>query len=93
MLKDKTALITGGGRGVGREVALRLAAEGVKVFIVSRTESELKAVKEEITAKGGVCEYAICDMTDEDSLKAAAEAATGAFGGVDILVNNAGMQK
>ena len=93
MLKDKTALITGGGRGVGREVALRLAAEGVKVFIVSRTESELKAVKEEISASGGLCEYALCDMTDENSVKAAAEAAVDAFGGVDILVNNAGMQK
>ena len=93
MLKDKTALITGGGRGVGREIAVRLAGEGVKVFILSRTEQELKAVKEEITVKGGVCEYALCDITDENSVKSAVKAALDAFGVIDILVNNAGKQK
>ena len=92
MLKDKTALVTGGGRGVGRETALRLAEEGVKVFLLSRTESELKSVKAEIEAKGGVCEYALCDITDENSVKSAVKAALDAFGVIDILVNNAGIQ-
>ncbi len=92
-LADRTAFITGGGRGIGRAVALAFAREGARVFVVARTEREVARVAEEIKAECGVeAAHAACDVADVSSVNAAFEKAREFFGrGVDVLVNNAGI--
>lgn len=88
--KGKTALVTGGGRGIGRAIALGFAAEGASVVVVSRTHSEIARVAGEIAAAGGRGHAVAADVTKEADVRAAIADAERAFGGVDILVNNAG---
>lgn len=88
-LRGRTAVVTGGGRGIGRAIALGLAAEGVAVAVVSRTKEELDAVVAEAKERGGDGIALVVDCTDGPALKrAVAEAHGGA--GLDILVNNVG---
>ena len=88
-LRGRTAVVTGGGRGIGRAIALGLAAEGVTVAVVSRTKEELDAVVAEAMERGGDGIALVVDCTDGPALKrAVAEAHGGA--GLDILVNNVG---
>jgi len=88
-LRGRTAVVTGGGRGIGRAIALGLAAEGVTVAVVSRTKEELDAVVAEAKERGGDGIALVVDCTDGPALKrAVAEAHGGA--GLDILVNNVG---
>lgn len=91
-LTGKTALITGGSRGIGRAVAFGLAAEGANVAISSRKQDALDVVADEITQahpKVGVLPVA-AHVADAEQAGAAIEAATSRFGGIDVLVNNAG---
>ncbi|MET0625167.1 MAG: SDR family NAD(P)-dependent oxidoreductase [Pyrinomonadaceae bacterium] len=93
-LADRTAFITGGGRGIGRAVALAFAREGARVFVVSRTATEVERVAAEIRAEreSGAAGHSACDVSDPASVRQAFAAAAEFFGrGADILVNNAGV--
>lgn len=85
-IKDKVAIVTGGTKGIGRAVAESLLSEGAKVFICARKEDELKRCAEEMNAQG-----AVCDVRDENQVKAMFDECVRVFGGVDVLVNNAGV--
>ena len=90
-IKDKCALITGASMGIGRGIALALAAEGVKTAIVARRRKLLDEVAEEITAKGGARPVVIeCDFMNADAPAVISQQALAGLGSVDILVNNAG---
>jgi len=86
-LKGKVAVVTGGGRGLGRAAALAFAAEGAAVTIVSRTESELAEVARLIG--DGRCIAIAGDVASVDTARRVVAAAVDRFGGVDILLNNA----
>ncbi len=88
-LKDKTALVTGAGQGIGRGIALALAKEGVAVAVVGRTESKLVETVGMIEAAGGRAESIVCDVSRPEDISRTVERTTAAFGGIDILVNNA----
>src|SRR5262249_30211547 len=90
LLKDKVALITGSGRGIGRAIARLFAQEGAAVFLTARTKKELETVATEILHRSGRAEYATADLCQE--VECAHVVATGRekFGRIDILVNNAG---
>src|SRR4051794_38181011 len=88
-LDGKLALVTGAGRGIGRAVALALAAAGAELLLNSRTASELEAVAAEIGAQGGRARTVPFDVTDSD----AARAAIAGLPRLDILVNNAGVNR
>ncbi len=90
-LKDKVALITGGGRGIGKAVALAYAREGAKLAICARTESEIEKSAEEIRALGSECVGLVCDVSVEDSVERMVKNLENHFGRVDVLVNNAGV--
>lgn len=89
LLKNKVALITGSGRGIGRAIARLFAREGACVFLTARTESELEAVAEEISLFGSAA-FRTADLTDDADCEQVVSAAREKFGRVDILVNNAG---
>ena len=90
-IKDKCALITGASMGIGRGIALALAAEGVKTAIVARRRKLLDEVAEEIAAKGGARPVVIeCDFMNADAPAVISQQALAGLGSVDILVNNAG---
>lgn len=90
LLKEKVAVITGGGRGIGRAIALRFAGEGAAVAVAARTKSEIEAVAKEVRDAGGRAAAVSADVADEPQCRALIEAASAQFGRVDILVNNAG---
>ncbi|HTM63264.1 MAG TPA: SDR family oxidoreductase [Gammaproteobacteria bacterium] len=87
-LKNKTALVTGGSQGIGKEIALQLAREGVKVALTSGNETKLKTAAAEIDAAGGTVVAIPGDARSEVDLIRVAETAQGYFGAIDILVNN-----
>ena len=90
-LKDKTALVTGASTGIGRSIALALAAEGVHVAISARRVNLLAEVAEQIVAAGGQRPVIIeSDLYAEDAAQRLTSAAMAGLGHVDILVNNAG---
>ncbi len=90
LLKDRVALITGSGRGIGRAIAQLFAAEGAAVFLTARTEKELSATAEEIAQGGGRAAFVTGDLAKEADCRAVFEKAIASFGRVDILVNNGG---
>lgn len=90
-LAGKKALITGGGRGLGRAVALALASEGVSVAITGRNEETLKQTVAEIESKGVKSAYAVFDVSNKNEVYAGIEQLQKDFGAFDIVVNNAGI--
>lgn len=91
ILTGRNALITGGGRGIGRSIALALAAEGAKIAVTARTRAEIDAVAAEALDKGAPQALAVtADAMDAAEQRAAVREAIAAFGHIDILVNNAG---
>jgi 3-oxoacyl-[acyl-carrier protein] reductase len=90
-LQDKVALVTGGGRGIGKAVATAYAREGAKVVICARTGSEIEQAVDEIRALNGQCEGWPCDVSMEEPVKDLVAKAQQRFGRIDVLVNNAGV--
>ncbi|MSR21023.1 MAG: SDR family oxidoreductase [Gemmatimonadetes bacterium] len=90
-LAGRGAVITGGGRGIGRAVARALAERGAAVVVSARTTAEIDGVAKELTTAGFEAHAITCDVADEASVRAMAEAAVKRLGTVDILVNNAGI--
>lgn len=89
---SKTAIITGGGTGIGKAIATLLASRGINVVICGRREAPLLEVEEAIRAAGGIVLSSSCDIRKPDEVARLFEKACGEFGDVDILVNNAGGQ-
>lgn len=88
MLKNKTALITGGGRGIGRAIALAFAREGARIAVAARTAEQLQQVANEI-GNGAIA--LVCDVSDPESVAHMFSELRERFGAADILVNNAGV--
>ncbi len=93
VLQGKIALVTGAGRGIGRGIALRFAAEGAEVVCVSRTAENSEKVAAEVRALGVRAWAFAVDVSDGASVTAAMERILGEAGRVDILVNNAGVTR
>ncbi len=89
----KAALVTGAASGIGREIALRLAARGATVFVADLTADAGKRVVEEIRTTGGTASFAPLDVTAPESCTAAVAAVVAATGGLDIAVNSAGIMQ
>ena len=90
LLKNKVALITGSGRGIGRAIAKLFAKEGAELFLTARTEGQLAEVAREIRAEGGKAGYEAADLATAEGCELVMSAARARCGRVDILVNNAG---
>ena len=89
-LAGQTALITGGGRGIGRAIATAYAKAGANVCVTARTGSEIEQVVAEIQAAGGRAVAVTCDVSDRASVESMIEQTIQQLGRLDILVNNAG---
>ena len=89
-LADRVALVTGGGRGIGRAIAREFARQGAKVVISSRTRTDLDAVVKSIEGEGGEARAAVCDAMDREQVRGLVQTTRDAFGRLDILVNNVG---
>ena len=93
-LKGKIALVTGATSGVGREIALRLAAEGASLAVNYRgSAAEAEVIVREIESKGGSVKAYQADVANLAAVKAMTEAVVKDFGGLNILINNAGLAK
>ncbi|MEE1897166.1 3-ketoacyl-ACP reductase [Flavobacterium rakeshii] len=92
-LNNRNALITGAGKGIGKAVALALAAEGVNVALLARTKTDLEQVAKEIEPYGVKTVIVIADIADIDSVNQAVNTVLGEFKTIDILINNAGIGK
>ena len=90
-LKDKIAIVTGAGRGIGRATALALAQEGAHLVLAARTVSEIEAVAEEIRSVGREVLVVATDVAKKTDVVAMVQQTLERFGKVDILVNNAGV--
>ena len=90
-LEGKVAIVTGGGRGIGRAIAKVIAREGAAVTLAARSLDQLRATAEEIQGDGGRCLVVETDVTSEDSVNRMAKETLEAFRTIDILVNNSGI--
>ena len=90
-LKNKKAIITGGGRGLGKATALAFAKEGIDVAITGRNEATLKNTVSELESLGVKAIYSVFDVGNYDDVKRSVKEIVGTLGTVDILVNNAGI--
>jgi meso-butanediol dehydrogenase / (S,S)-butanediol dehydrogenase / diacetyl reductase len=90
-LDGQTAVVTGGGRGIGRAIALKFAANGASVLLAARNHSQVQQVSAEIQKAGGHAVAMAADVSNVDDCERVVRAAQDAFGRVDILVNNAGI--
>ena len=90
MKPNRTALITGGGRGLGRAIALALAQAGSQVAITARSEAELAQTAELIRQSGGRALALPADVTDHNAIAAVVAATESQLGPIDLLINNAG---
>ncbi|WP_299780994.1 3-ketoacyl-ACP reductase [uncultured Formosa sp.] len=92
-LKGQHALITGAGKGLGKAMALALAAEGVNIALLARTAKGIEAVAEDVRKFGVEAITVTADVSSIDEVNAAAKTIFGQFEKIDILINNAGIAK
>ena len=90
-LKEKVAIVTGGGVGIGRAYAHGLAKEGAKIIVADIQDNEAKKVADEINAAGGQARAVYVDVTSAEKTRAMAQEALKVYGRIDVLVNNAGL--
>ena len=94
MLKNKVALVTGAGRGIGRAIAIALAKEGAEVIVnYNGSEERAKEVKQTIEENGGKASIYKCNVSDFEASEAMIKDVVKEYGHLDILVNNAGITK
>ena len=91
--EPRIALVTGASQGIGRAIALRLAAQGAHVALAARNQEKLGEVAAEIAAAGGTAHSFALDIANEESIKGCAKAVIAHFGRIEILVNNAGITR
>ncbi|MEI6803574.1 MAG: SDR family oxidoreductase [Burkholderiales bacterium] len=92
IFKDKVILVTGGGSGIGRCVSHELSALGAHVVLLGRKPEKLQQVQAEISADGGLASWEVCDIRQEEAVKAVVASVVARLGRIDGLVNNAGGQ-
>jgi 3-oxoacyl-[acyl-carrier protein] reductase len=92
-MPSRTAIVTGASRGIGRAIALRLAADGARVVLTARDEHALNSVAQAIGEKGGEALVFPADLRLPESARHIADAACARFGAIDVVVNNAGATK
>ena len=97
---NKTVFITGASRGIGKAIALKLAAEGANIVIAAKSTEEnaklggtIFSAAEEVKAAGGKALAVQTDIRNEEQIQQAVEKAVATFGGIDILINNAGVMR
>jgi NAD(P)-dependent dehydrogenase (short-subunit alcohol dehydrogenase family) len=90
-LQDKTAIVTGGGMGIGKAIALLFAEEGANIVVADIDRDAGQATVSEIEGAGGQAIFVLCDVSNSDQVKTLVETTIQTFGGVDILINNAGI--
>ena len=92
-LKDKVAIVTGSGRGIGEGIVMRFAEEGAKIIVNDVNEADAKAVVEKIRAKGGQALAVLGSVADRAVVQKMVDTAVAEFGTLDIIVNNAGITR
>lgn len=90
-LKDKVAIVTGSGKGIGKGIALEFAKEGASVVVATIEEAEGKATEQEIRSLGGTAMFIQTDVSSDASIRHMVDQAAAAFERIDVLVNNAGV--
>ncbi|MBI1799069.1 MAG: SDR family NAD(P)-dependent oxidoreductase, partial [Candidatus Eisenbacteria bacterium] len=90
-LEGQAAIVTGGGRGIGRAISLRFAAEGAAVTVAGTGRAHLERTAAEIRNAGGRARVAIADVSDEAAVESMVAGTVGEFGRLDALVSNAGI--
>jgi NAD(P)-dependent dehydrogenase (short-subunit alcohol dehydrogenase family) len=91
LLSGQVAVVTGGGRGIGREIARQLAAAGAEVVVTARTTDQLDATRRMIEEAGGLCHTHAMDVLDKEQVESTLRLVEKELGSIDILVNNAGI--
>lgn len=91
-IEGRVAIVTGAGKGIGRETAIQLAKMGAKVALFGRSIVSISKVKEEIDAFGGECICVTCDVGDEEAVKAGVAEVVAKWGTIEILINDAGVE-
>ncbi len=86
---ERVAIVTGGGRGIGKAIAQGFAREGARVVVTARTADEIADVAHEIVLAGGEAIGVVCDVSDESNVQQMVDEAISQWGRIDILVNNA----
>ncbi|MEN6467527.1 MAG: 3-oxoacyl-ACP reductase FabG [Smithella sp.] len=92
-LKDKVAIVTGSGRGIGEGIVLRFAQEGAKIVVNDVNEADAQNVVGQIKAKGGQAVYVLGSVSDRATMQKMVDTAVKEFGTLDIIVNNAGITR
>ena len=90
-IKDRTVIVTGGSKGIGKGIAKVFVDKGANVMVAARGEKDAAGTADQINAQGGRAAFVVCDVSDEKQVFAMVEKTVSTFGGVDILCANAGV--